>query len=81
MACAPMPALYMELFPTQIRYTGIALSYNLSFALFAGTAPLLAAFSSQLFHSHLAPAAIVMAMAVLSGLCFYFMKESFKQAL
>lgn len=74
LACAPMPALYMELFPTQVRYSGIALSYNLSFAIFAGTAPLLA----KLMHG---PTALIMLSAALSGLCFYYMPETFKQPL
>lgn len=73
-ACAPMPALYLELFPTQVRYTGIALSYNISFALFAGTAPILAAYLQ-------APALLIMISAACSGLCFYFMPETSKREL
>lgn len=74
LACAPMPALYMELFPTSVRYSGIAISYNLSFAVFAGTAPLLA----KWMHG---PTALIMLSAVLSGLCFYGMPETFKRPL
>lgn len=74
LACAPMPALYMELFPTQVRYSGIAISYNLSFAMFAGTAPLLA----KWMHG---PTALIMISAVISGVCFYYMPETFKRSL
>lgn len=35
----PIPATLVELFPTNIRFTGLALSYNFSAALFGGTAP------------------------------------------
>jgi len=35
----PIPATLVELFPTNIRFTGLALSYNISAALFGGTAP------------------------------------------
>lgn len=35
------PAVYAELFPTQIRATGTAIPYSLSVALFGGTAPYL----------------------------------------
>jgi MHS family proline/betaine transporter-like MFS transporter len=38
----PIPAVLVELFPTRVRFTGVALSYNLSAALFGGTAPLVA---------------------------------------
>ena len=34
-----IPRLLSELFPTQIRYSGIAVSYNLGFALFGGLTP------------------------------------------
>lgn len=34
-----IPRLISELFPTQIRYSGIAVSYNLGFAVFGGLTP------------------------------------------
>ena len=37
-----MPATMVERFPTRIRYTGLALSYNVGLALFGGTTPMLA---------------------------------------
>jgi MHS family proline/betaine transporter-like MFS transporter len=36
----PVPAVLVELFPTRVRFTGVALSYNLSAAVFGGTAPM-----------------------------------------
>ena len=33
----------MELFPTRLRYSGLALTYGLASALFGGTAPIVAA--------------------------------------
>jgi len=36
-----IPRLLSELFPTQIRYSGIAVSYNLGFAFFGGLTPLI----------------------------------------
>jgi MHS family proline/betaine transporter-like MFS transporter len=38
----PVPAVLVELFPTKVRFTGVALSYNLSAAIFGGTAPMVA---------------------------------------
>jgi MFS transporter, MHS family, proline/betaine transporter len=38
----PFPATVSELFPVTVRFSGIALSYNLASAVFAGTAPLIA---------------------------------------
>lgn len=36
----PVAALLVEMFPTSVRFTGMAISYNLTAALFGGTAPL-----------------------------------------
>jgi hypothetical protein len=33
--CATLPAM----FPTQVRYAGFAIAYNVSTSIFAGTAP------------------------------------------
>jgi MFS family permease len=37
-----IPNLLADLFPTQIRYSGIAISYNLGFAIFGGLTPVIA---------------------------------------
>ena len=34
--------LLTDLFPTRIRFTGVALVFNISFTIFSGTAPLVA---------------------------------------
>ena len=34
--------LLTDLFPTRIRFTGVALVFNVSFTIFSGTAPLVA---------------------------------------
>jgi MHS family proline/betaine transporter-like MFS transporter len=41
---APVPALLVEMFPTRIRYSGMALSYNLCAALIGGTTPMVCEF-------------------------------------
>lgn len=38
----PMSAIAADLFPTRIRFTGVALSFNLAFSIFSGAAPLAA---------------------------------------
>ena len=38
----PMAAVAADLFPTRIRFTGVALSFNLAFSIFSGVAPLAA---------------------------------------
>ncbi len=38
----PVPTVLVEIFPTKVRFTGVALSYNISAAIFGGTAPMVA---------------------------------------
>lgn len=38
--CAPMNTTFVLLFPAKYRYTGFGVSFNLSIAIFGGTAPL-----------------------------------------
>jgi len=40
-------AISADLFPTRIRFSGVALSYNLAFTLFSGLAPVIAALLAQ----------------------------------
>ena len=47
MYIGPVPAMLVESFPTSVRYTGMAVSYNICAAVFGGTAPLV---STWLIH-------------------------------
>lgn len=40
MYIGPVAAVLVELFPTSVRFTGMALAYNMSAAIFGGTAPM-----------------------------------------
>lgn len=51
-----------DLFPTRVRFTGIALAYNVSFTIFSGTAPLLAT-AAIAGTGRLAAPALVMSVA------------------
>jgi len=64
----PIPALLTDLLPTHLRYTGIALGYNLAFALFGGTAPLVATWLVKTTHDLTAPAWYIVAAALVSFL-------------
>jgi MHS family proline/betaine transporter-like MFS transporter len=55
-----------ELFPTEVRYTGAALGYNLGYMLFGGTAPFVAQYLVVLTHAALAPAFYMSTIAILA---------------
>jgi len=46
-----LPAALSELFSTHVRYSGIAIAYNIGFAIFAGLTPLLLTFLLYQFHN------------------------------
>ncbi|AQT46230.1 MULTISPECIES: MFS transporter [Bartonella] len=68
LACglAAIPALIAEIFPTNVRSTGLAVSYNLSVTIFGGFAPLIATWLIQTTHNNMSPSFYVMSTVLLS---------------
>lgn len=60
------PCFLVELFDTQVRYTGFAFSYNVSFALFGGTAPLVATILMKQEHLQAAPGVYIAIAAIIA---------------
>ena len=65
-----------ELFPTSIRYSGIAMSYNLAYAVFGGLSPVICTVAIRVFDSVLAPAVYVIIIAIFSWVACYFGRKS-----
>lgn len=59
-------ALLAETFPTRTRYTASAITYNMAYTLFGGTAPLVATWLIDVTGSSLAPAFYLVAIALLA---------------
>ncbi len=62
-----IPALLSDIFATKIRYSGIAVTYNLSFAIFGGLTPLTASYLIYQTHTLMAPAFYLIFVTIL---CF-----------
>jgi MFS family permease len=58
--------LLTDLFPTRVRFTGVALVFNVSFTLFSGTAPLVATTLIRETGQAASPAYMMMASAALA---------------
>lgn len=66
-AClGPIPAMLSDIFPTQTRGTGLALSYNFSVTLFGGFAPLIVTWMIAATENKMAPSFYVVATALIS---------------
>jgi MFS family permease len=58
--------LLTDLFPTLVRFTGVALGFNVAFTLFSGTAPLVATSLIQNTGSPTAPAFVIIGCGLLT---------------
>jgi MHS family proline/betaine transporter-like MFS transporter len=69
----PRSAILASLFPTNVRYTGVSLSYNLGNALFGGTAPFMSAFLISSTNLKTSPAVYIIVASFISLLSLFFM--------
>lgn len=76
-----LPSFLAELFPTRIRYSGFAVSFNLANALFGGTAPFVATLLIGVLHTKLAPAWYLVAAALISLVAVLCAKETSRKPL
>ena len=72
----PAPAALGELYPTQLRSTGMSLAYNGAVTVFGGFAPFIATWLIAATGNALAPAYYVVAAALASLIALLFMKET-----
>ncbi|SRR5579883_427075 len=75
------PCMMAELFPTRVRYSGVALTYNIGFGIVGGLTPLLA---TELIHATgnlYAPSFILMAAALFALLTWFSLRETHRVSL
>src|SRR5215469_1439447 len=70
------PALYAEIFPTRVRYTALSIGYNIAVAIFGGFAPFIATFLVWMTGNNYAPAAYVVAAALVTLVFLLRMRET-----
>lgn len=66
-----LPTYLCELFPTKVRFSGFAISFNTANALFGGTAPLISTWLIGLTGNKMAPAWYLMAAAIITFLAIF----------
>ena len=77
----PVPTLLVELFPTRIRFTGVAISYNLCAAIFGGTTPMIGAFLHEATGQQISLAYYLTGLAFFCLCTLYFYKETYRNNL
>ncbi|MDR3503748.1 MAG: MFS transporter [Legionella sp.] len=73
------PSLLVELFPTSIRYTGIAISYNIAFAFFGGLTPLIVTYLVDSSSNVLAPSFYLTCSAILCTVAALTIKQLYAE--
>ena len=58
--------LLTDLFPTRVRFSGVALGFNVAFTIFSGTAPLVGDQPDSQHRPHTAPAFIMVACGLIT---------------
>lgn len=77
----PVPAALVELFPTSVRFSGMAIAYNASAALFGGTAPMVCEWLMKSTGTSFSIAYYVIACNLASLMALYFFKDRYKEPL
>lgn len=76
-----LPCFLTEIFPTKVRYSGFAFSFNTANAIFGGTAPFVATWLIGVTGSKLAPAWYLVAIAVVALIAMAMARETKGQPL
>ncbi|WP_307624156.1 MFS transporter [Streptomyces sp. V3I7] len=76
-----MSAVLPALFPTEVRYGGLSIGYNVAASLFGGTTPLIITGLISATGTDLMPAYYAMAAALVGMICVYLMRETAQRPL
>jgi MFS transporter, MHS family, proline/betaine transporter len=77
----PVPTLLVEIFPTRVRFTGVALSYNLSAAIFGGSAPMIGMMLVKFTGDRYAISYYLITLAIISLFILRYYKETYHKDL
>ncbi|QKJ86741.1 Proline/betaine transporter [Paramixta manurensis] len=76
-----MPSALPSLFATDIRYSALAIGFNISVSLFGGTTPLVTAWLVEKSHNLLMPAYYLIGASVIGLITVFFMRETARKPL
>ena len=76
-----LPCFLAEIFPTRVRFSGFAFSFNIANAVFGGTAPFIATWLIQMTGNKMAPAWYLLAAAAVALIAMLASRETAYKAL
>jgi MHS family proline/betaine transporter-like MFS transporter len=75
------PAVMVEMLPTEVRCSGVAIGYNLCFGIFGGTTPLIATYLVARTADDFAPVYYLMAVTIVSFIAMLGVPETARKPL
>jgi MHS family proline/betaine transporter-like MFS transporter len=79
---AVMPVMMTEMFPAHVRYTGLSVSYNISLALFGGTAPVFSTWLVKVSGGNVwMPAYYLIFTCIIALITVFFIPETYQKKL
>jgi MHS family proline/betaine transporter-like MFS transporter len=72
-------SVFVELFPVHLRYSGSSVCYNIVYAIFGGSAPVVSLMLIHVFNSPGAPGYYLSICGVLALITLFFIPETYKQ--
>lgn len=75
------PCMIIESFPTKVRYTGMAFSYNIAFAFFGGLTPLFSLYLIKVSHNPLTLSWYLMFSSFVGLIAVMFVKDKHRKSL
>ncbi len=72
----PLPALMVEMFPARTRFSAIGLGYNLTLAVFGGTAPMVSTWLIKETGDLASPAVYLVILSIISFFCLVTYKQN-----
>lgn len=71
----PITSTVLEMFPSNVRYSGAAFGYNISYSLFGGTAPIVAVYLVSKLENSLAPSFYLISGAIVAFISILGIKQ------
>lgn len=74
-------AILSEMFPTNVRYTGVSIAYNISMMIFGGTTPLVAMYLTNIFKTPIAPAYYLSFIGIITLISLVLIKPKYTKCM
>ena len=80
LVCAPIYTYFMTVFPAEVRFSGIAISFNIGITFIGGSTPLVSTYLTQISGLPYAPAIYVTILSMIYIALDFFLNHTIKKS-